>query len=343
MSKLRNQLILALLLSSLVIVSTNAQDKATDEKDTKKEQSDEPQTISEIRQAIMDAQSEILKEYRKAKPGTPEQRAILARYYGVSDQYVGQIIKAVEADPSNSLGVNMLMTVVRMSRNNKAKNQAVDALFEIAKSRMKEDKSDRMATSILMTVLQSPNKMKQAEAAAIVMKLVKADPESDSSFSLLSNLASGPFGGSIKDEAQALLLDNFGDSDKMTDFAMGFARAQATPENMKFIQSLMEQADSNAVKGPATYALAKLMMANSQTSDAGEKMLKSIPKKYPDVSVYSGRRNLAEMVEAFFFEKERLQIGMEVPEIEGEDVDGVKFKLSDYRGKVVVIDFWGDW
>ena len=31
------------------------------------------------------------------------------------------------------------------------------------------------------------------------------------------------------------------------------------------------------------------------------------------------------------------------PEIEGEDIDGVPFKLSDYRGKVVVLDFWGNW
>ncbi len=31
------------------------------------------------------------------------------------------------------------------------------------------------------------------------------------------------------------------------------------------------------------------------------------------------------------------------PDIEGQDVDGQKFKLSDYRGKVVLIDFWGDW
>ena len=34
---------------------------------------------------------------------------------------------------------------------------------------------------------------------------------------------------------------------------------------------------------------------------------------------------------------------MVAPEIEAEDLDGVNFKLSDYRGKVVVIDFWGDW
>jgi len=43
------------------------------------------------------------------------------------------------------------------------------------------------------------------------------------------------------------------------------------------------------------------------------------------------------------FVKERLQIGMVAPDIEGEDFDSVSFKLSDYRGKVVVLDFWGDW
>ena len=36
-------------------------------------------------------------------------------------------------------------------------------------------------------------------------------------------------------------------------------------------------------------------------------------------------------------------VGMAAPVIEGADVDGVHFKLSDYRGKVVVLDFWGDW
>jgi cytochrome oxidase Cu insertion factor (SCO1/SenC/PrrC family) len=38
-----------------------------------------------------------------------------------------------------------------------------------------------------------------------------------------------------------------------------------------------------------------------------------------------------------------LEIGKVAPDIEGEDIDGVPFKLSDYRGKVVVLDFWGDW
>jgi cytochrome oxidase Cu insertion factor (SCO1/SenC/PrrC family) len=38
-----------------------------------------------------------------------------------------------------------------------------------------------------------------------------------------------------------------------------------------------------------------------------------------------------------------LEIEKVAPDIEGVDLDSVPFKLSDYRGKVVVLDFWGDW
>lgn len=43
------------------------------------------------------------------------------------------------------------------------------------------------------------------------------------------------------------------------------------------------------------------------------------------------------------FEIENLQIGCKAPEIAGVDTDGVSFKLSDYRGKVILLDFWGFW
>ena len=41
--------------------------------------------------------------------------------------------------------------------------------------------------------------------------------------------------------------------------------------------------------------------------------------------------------------KTGFEIGDVAPEIEGADLDEVPFALSDYRGKVVVLDFWGDW
>jgi thiol-disulfide isomerase/thioredoxin len=36
-------------------------------------------------------------------------------------------------------------------------------------------------------------------------------------------------------------------------------------------------------------------------------------------------------------------IGKVAPEIEGKDIDGEPMKLGDYRGKVVMLSFWGSW
>lgn len=36
-------------------------------------------------------------------------------------------------------------------------------------------------------------------------------------------------------------------------------------------------------------------------------------------------------------------IGNRIPDISGSDIDGVSFSLSDYNGKVIMLDFWGDW
>jgi hypothetical protein len=43
------------------------------------------------------------------------------------------------------------------------------------------------------------------------------------------------------------------------------------------------------------------------------------------------------------FQAERLQIGMTAPNILGTDLFGEAISLEQFRGKVVVIDFWGDW
>jgi hypothetical protein len=41
--------------------------------------------------------------------------------------------------------------------------------------------------------------------------------------------------------------------------------------------------------------------------------------------------------------KEGIHDGNRALEIDGEDADGQSFKLSDYRGKVVLLDFWAGW
>jgi len=40
---------------------------------------------------------------------------------------------------------------------------------------------------------------------------------------------------------------------------------------------------------------------------------------------------------------ESIAVGTFAPEIVGQDVTGKPIKLSDYRGKVVMLDFFGNW
>jgi peroxiredoxin len=58
------------------------------------------------------------------------------------------------------------------------------------------------------------------------------------------------------------------------------------------------------------------------------------------VGQFADFKDLAHTARRELFELRHLSIGCTTPEIEGRDIDGKPFKLSDYRGKVVVLDFW---
>ena len=70
--------------------------------------------------------------------------------------------------------------------------------------------------------------------------------------------------------------------------------------------------------------------------------------KYGDVVVYTNPNTkksvtVGDQAAGQLFELRNLAIGKTAPDIIADDLDGKSFKLSDYRGKVVVIDFWGNW
>jgi len=67
-----------------------------------------------------------------------------------------------------------------------------------------------------------------------------------------------------------------------------------------------------------------------------------LKEKYSDLADQGGR-SYGKLCDGTLFEIDNLQIGMVVPDMEATDETGTKFKLSDYRGKVVVVDFWGFW
>jgi hypothetical protein len=75
-----------------------------------------------------------------------------------------------------------------------------------------------------------------------------------------------------------------------------------------------------------------------------EKLFDRAASDYSDVQIpvtyYGSGGMVGEKAKAELFQIRHLAVGKEAPEIEGEDQDGKRFKLSDYRGKVVLLDFW---
>ena len=73
-----------------------------------------------------------------------------------------------------------------------------------------------------------------------------------------------------------------------------------------------------------------------------ETLYEEAGEKYGDVKVpYNG--TIGETVQTELFEIRNLAVGKEAPDIEGVDQDGRQFKLSDYRGKVVLLYFWSEY
>jgi len=79
----------------------------------------------------------------------------------------------------------------------------------------------------------------------------------------------------------------------------------------------------------------------AQLTNEREQVLERLLKSFADVEMDDG--TMGEHAEKALFAIRHLSVGRVAPEINGEDIFGKPFKLSDYRGKVVMLTFWGHW
>lgn len=135
----------------------------------------------------------------------------------------------------------------------------------------------------------------------------------------------GPLGGVMSDDARKLLKDIFSTS------------------------------PHKVVKGTACWALAEMAKGASEDDQLPQDrrdryakdaitLLEMCTKDYADVPMAPGSKQLiGDAAKGILFAMRNLAIGKPIPDIAGKDIEGVAFKLSDYKGKVVVLDFWGYW
>jgi hypothetical protein len=80
----------------------------------------------------------------------------------------------------------------------------------------------------------------------------------------------------------------------------------------------------------------------TKATGEAESLLVRATRDYGELKLPDGE-TVAEKAAPELFGIRHLAVGKVAPDIAGEDQDGVKFTLSDYRGKVVLLDFWSEY
>ncbi|MBK8097574.1 MAG: redoxin domain-containing protein [Planctomycetes bacterium] len=207
--------------------------------------------------------------------------------------------------------------------------------------------------------------------------LVTANPADDAAAEALAWMMRISEDAADKKKATELLFQHHVKSEAIADVCASLAY-QPSKANLEFVERVAKETPHDAVRGQATWAKVQLLggalrAAESITGGAmtpeqqkgyeeylgagtlawlkmldgkaiaasRETLLEEIATKFADVK--AGHGTLGEAAKAELFELRNLAIGKAAPDIVGKDADGVQFKLSDYRGKVVLLDFWGEW
>lgn len=124
----------------------------------------------------------------------------------------------------------------------------------------------------------------------------------------------------------------------------GYMQLAGQERVTRTLEKLLEKSSHRSVKAASLSSLGQIWCSSraSETQKAkGRKCFERLIAEFGDVRLDG--RVLKDAATAYLFEMDHLQIGMVAPDFESVDENGTKFKLSDYRGKVVVVDFWGEW
>jgi hypothetical protein len=208
-----------------------------------------------------------------------------------------------------------------------------EKFLELARS---EPKDPAAIQALVFLVTEADGAPESLTAADIIVRKHLGDQQV---------LAAVPQFGRAPSAAQEKVLRAAMKQARDTDAKATLALAQNLKEQVGFARQLKDGSPDELKQAEARLGeegVKRLREADAdKMEDEAAALYERVAKEYADVR--SGRETLGAQAKSELFELRHLSVGKPAPEIEAEDLDGTKFKLSDYRGKVVLLDFWGHW
>ena len=146
-----------------------------------------------------------------------------------------------------------------------------------------------------------------------------------------------------KAEIYARLVVTHPDLPWMADLAH-WMQADGTPGGIGFeradllLSTLAETTTVKATRAAAVSSRATLFGSRTDSASVAEqlRLWRELAEKHPDTAAGATAKGR-------LFQADYLVPGKTPPEVEAVDTDGKPLRLADYRGKVLVLEFWGFW
>ena len=114
-------------------------------------------------------------------------------------------------------------------------------------------------------------------------------------------------------------------------------RRDLGPEKLEaFLTRVGERSRHPEIQAEALFTLARIWGRDEETREKSFELLADIAERFSETEF--GRQAEDEL-----FRLQNLIVGALAPDFEATTFDGTAFRLSDHRGKVVVLDFFGFW
>jgi peroxiredoxin len=142
-----------------------------------------------------------------------------------------------------------------------------------------------------------------------------------------------------------LVLKDHIKSDRLTDPPI-LQLLDDSPAAEKLLRGVLEKSPHQAIQAQACLSLAQFIKAraNARPPEQAARLTREAEDLFARiVDRYADVKEVAEQAKYELFEIRHLAVGKALPDIKGKDSDDREFKLSDYRGKVVVLTFWAQW
>jgi len=136
------------------------------------------------------------------------------------------------------------------------------------------------------------------------------------------------------------------DRDYFAEFVARMGGSGLPPEEADAIRTRCEASTNVNVKTAAVFLKGAALFGaktDEKKSADGRAILKSIMDDPAMAAVKVSDTTYGKRIEGMFFSRDFLSLGKVAPDFDAVDQDGKAWKLSDYRGQVVVVDFWGFW